>query len=290
MELTADWYWEILVIEERLRARSALPYLLLLVLTSPLLIGYAWLLLATFSQRTYGLIADGWTLDNWRFLWDFGSWRESIWGVTLNTLFLAIGLAIVVVALSALAGYSLSRLDFVGRRGFMSLTLILHAFPSVTLLIAIYFVLRALQLYNTIQGVILVKVALELPLGMWLMKGFFDNVPWDIERAAMVDGASRVRIWWQIMLPLIRPGIAALAIFSFISGWNEFLIPYTFILNRQQATLAVYLQQLVGDSRFVNYGQVAAIGLFQLLPVLLFFLFTQRYLLSIYAGGVKGGT
>jgi inositol-phosphate transport system permease protein len=160
----------------------------------------------------------------------------------------------------------------------------------VTLLIAIYFVLRSLQLYNTIQGVMLVKVALELPLGMWLMKGFFDNVPWDIERAAMVDGASRFRIWWQIVLPLIRPGIAALAIFSFISGWNEFLIPYTFILNRQQATLAVYLQQLVGDSRFVDYGQVAAIGLFQLLPVVLFFLFTQRYLLSIYAGGVKGGS
>jgi inositol-phosphate transport system permease protein len=278
------------VIEERFRARNALPYLLLLLLTSPLLIGYAWLILATFSRRTYGLIPEGWTLDTWQFLWNFADWRQSIWGVALNTLMLALGLSIVVVALSALAGYSLSRLDFVGRRGFMSLTLILHAFPSVTLLIAIYFVLRSLQLYNTIQGVMLVKVALELPLGMWLMKGFFDNVPWDIERAAMVDGASRFRIWWQIVLPLIRPGIAALAIFSFISGWNEFLIPYTFILNRQQATLAVYLQQLVGDSRFVDYGQVAAIGLFQLLPVVLFFLFTQRYLLSIYAGGVKGGS
>lgn len=277
------------MIEERLRARSALPYLLLLALTSPLLLGYGWLVIATFSRSTYGLTPAGLTLDNWQFLWSFENWRESIWGVTLNTLVLALGLAVVVVVLSALAGYSLSRLDFLGRRGFMSLTLILHAFPSVTLLIAIYFVLRALRLYNTIQGVILVKVALELPLGMWLMKGFFDNVPWDIERAAMVDGARRVRIWWQIMLPLIRPGIAALAIFSFISGWNEFLIPYTFILSRQQATLAVYLQQLVGDSRFVNYGQVAAIGLFQLLPVLLFFLFTQRYLLSIYAGGVKGG-
>ncbi len=278
------------MIEERLRARGILPYLLLLGLTSPLLLGYGWLVIATFSRSTYGLTPEGLTLENWQFLWNFASWRESIWGVTLNTMVLALSLAVVVVVLSALAGYSLSRLDFLGRRGFMSLTLILHAFPSVTLLIAIYFVLRALQLYNTIQGVILVKVALELPLGMWLMKGFFDNVPWDIERAAMVDGASRVRIWWQIMLPLIRPGIAALAIFSFISGWNEFLIPYTFILNRQQATLAVYLQQLVGDSRFVNYGQVAAIGLFQLLPVLLFFLFTQRYLLSIYAGGVKGGT
>ena len=278
------------MIEERFRARNALPYLVLLVLTSPLLLGYGWLVIATFSRRTYGLAPESWTLDNWQFLWNFGSGRESIWGVTLNTLVLALGLTIVVVALSALAGYALSRLDFLGRRGFMSVTLILHAFPSVTLLIAIYFVLRALQLYNTIQGVILVKVALELPLGMWLMKGFFDNVPWDIERAAMVDGASRMRIWWQIMLPLIRPGIAALAIFSFISGWNEFLIPYTFILNRQRATLAVYLQQLVGDSRFVDYGQVAAVGLFQLLPVLIFFLFTQRYLLSIYAGGVKGGS
>jgi inositol-phosphate transport system permease protein len=277
------------VIEERFRVRNALPYLVLLLLTSPLLIGYAWLILATLSRRTYGLTPDGWALDSWQFLWNFADWRQSIWGVTLNTLVLALGLSIVVVVLSALAGYSLSRLDFVGRRGFMSLTLILHAFPSVTLLIAIYFVLRSLRLYNTIQGIVLVKVALELPLGMWLMKGFFDNVPWDIERAAMVDGASRFRIWWQIVLPLIRPGIAALAIFSFISGWNEFLIPYTFILDRQQATLAVYLQQLVGDSRFVDYGQVAAIGLFQMLPVVLFFLFTQRYLLSIYAGGVKGG-
>jgi inositol-phosphate transport system permease protein len=278
------------MIEERFRARAILPYTLLLVLTSPLLIGYLWLVIATFSQRTFGLQPDGLTLANWQFLGNFESWENSIWRVTLNTFLLAAGLSIVVVTLSALAGYSLSRLDFIGRRSFMSLTLMLHAFPSVTLLIAIYFVLRELRLYNTIAGVVLVKVALEMPLGMWLMKGFFDNVPWDIERAAMVDGASRLRIWWQIVLPLIRPGIAALAIFSFISGWNEFLIPYTFILGRQQATLAVYLQQLVGDSRFVDYGQVAAIGLFQMLPVLLFFLFTQRFLLNIYAGGVKGGT
>jgi inositol-phosphate transport system permease protein len=278
------------VIEERFRARTIIPYILLLVLTSPLLIGYLWLVIATFSRQTFGLRPEGLTLANWQFLTTFDSWENSIWRVTFNTFVLAGALSIVVVTLSALAGYSLSRLDFIGRRSFMSLTLMLHAFPSVTLLIAIYFVLRELRLYNTIAGVILVKVALEMPLGMWLMKGFFDNVPWDIERAAMVDGASRLRIWWQIVLPLIRPGIAALAIFSFISGWNEFLIPYTFILGRQQATLAVYLQQLVGDARFVNYGQVAAIGLFQMLPVLLFFLFTQRYLLNIYAGGIKGGS
>jgi len=278
------------MIEERFRPKNVIPYMLLLLLTAPLLVGYSWLLIATFSRRTYGLMPEELTLVNWQFLWNFDNWRDSVWGVTLNTLLLAVGLAIVVVVLSSLAGYALSRLDFAGRRPFMSLTLILHAFPSVTLLIAIYFVLRTLGLYNTLRGIILVKVALELPLGIWLMKGFFDNVPWDIERAAMVDGASRFRIWWQIVMPLIRPGIAALAIFSFISGWNEFLIPYTFTLNQQQATLAVYLNRIVGDTRLVDYGVVAALGLFQLLPVLVFFLFTQRYLLSIYAGGVKGGS
>lgn len=278
------------MIEGRSSLKNLTPYVLLLVLTSPLLVGYTWLLIATFSRRTYGLMPQELTLINWQFLWNFDNWRDSVWGVTLNTLLLAVGLAIVVVILSSMAGYALSRLDFAGRRPFMALTLILHAFPSVTLLIAIYFVLRSLGLYNTLRGIILVKVALELPLGIWLMKGFFDNVPWDIERAAMVDGASRFRVWWQIVLPLIRPGIAALAIFSFISGWNEFLIPYTFMLDQQQATLAVYLNRIVGDTRLVDYGLVAALGLFQLVPVLVFFLFTQRYLLSIYAGGVKGGS
>lgn len=278
------------MVQPRFRLTSILPYLLLILLTSPILLGYTWLVIATFSRRTTGLVPDSLTLDNWSFLWNFSNWQDSVWGVTFNTMVLAIGLTILVVAISALSGYSLSRLDFRGRRQFMSMTLVLHAFPGVTLLIAIYFVLRTLGLYNSIAGVILVKVALELPLGIWLMKGFFDNVPWDIERAALVDGAGRFRVWWQIVLPLIRPGIAALAIFSFISGWNEFLIPYTFILGKQQSTLAVYLNQLSSDTRFVDYGQVAAVGLFQMLPILIFFLFTQRYLLSIYAGGVKGGT
>ena len=278
------------MVEPRWRLRSFMPYVLLLLLTSPVLLGYLWLLIATFSRRTTGLVPDAFTLQNWDFLWDFTNWQDSVWGVTFNTVLLAGGLTVMVVAISALSGYSLSRLDFTGRSAFMSMTLILHAFPGITLLIAIYFVLRTLGLYNSIGGVILVKVALELPLGIWLMKGFFDHVPWDIERAALVDGAGRFRVWWQIVLPLIRPGIAALAIFSFISGWNEFLIPYTFILGRQQTTLAVYLNQLSNDTRFIDYGQVAAVGLFQLLPVMIFFLFTQKYLLSIYAGGVKGST
>src|SRR5690606_10191279 len=199
----------------------------------------------------------------------------------------------------------LSRISFPGRRTFLATTLILHAFPSVTLLIAIYFVLRwiggipvlgrGLPLiggfgYNTLGGVILVSVALELPLGIWLMKGFFDQVSWDMERAALIDGCSRFRAWWQIVMPMIKPGIAALSIFSFISGWNAFLIPYTFLTAQEQSTIAPYLRGLVSETVPVNYSEVAAVGLFQLIPVLIFFLFTQEYLLSIFGGGSKGGT
>ena len=289
------------------RSRTFLPLTLLSLLTLPILVGYVWVLISTFSTRTYGLVpvdADGnfggWTLSNWAFLWE----DPIIWRLAANTLLLATGLTMGVVLVSSMAGYALSRISFPGRKSFLATTLILHAFPSVTLLIAIYFVLRwiggipvlgrGLPViggfgYNTLGGVILVSVTLELPLGIWLMKGFFDQVSWDMERAALIDGCSRWRVWWQIVMPMIRPGVAALAIFSFISGWNAFLIPYTFMSSQEQSTIAPYLRGLIGATAPVNYSEVAAVGMFQLIPILIFFLFTQEYLLSIFGGGAKGG-
>lgn len=290
------------------RGRSTLPILLLTLLTVPIVMGYIWVLISTFAERTHGLVPvdsegnfGGLTLRNWSFLWD----DLLIWRLVLNTFVLALGLTIGVVLVASMAGYALSRISFPGRRTFLATTLILHAFPSVTLLIAIYFVLRwitgipvigrGLPLiggfgYNTLGGVILVSVALELPLGIWLMKGFFDQVSWDMERAALIDGCTRFRTWWQIVMPMIKPGIAALSIFSFISGWNAFLIPYTFLTNQEQSTIAPYMRGLISDTAPVNYSEVAAVGLFQLIPVLVFFLFTQEYLLSIFGGGSKGGS
>jgi len=290
------------------RVGKAIPLILLTILTIPVVVGYIWILISTFSQRTYGLIPvdhdgnfGGLTFENWSFLWN----DPNIWNVTLNTLNLAVLLTVGVVLISAMAGYALSRISFPGRKVFLGGTLILHAFPSVTLLIAIYFVLRELGKipvlgkglpfiggigYNTLGGVALVMVALQLPLGIWLMKGFFDNVSWDMERAALIDGCSRLRVWWEIMLPSIKPGIAALSIFTFIGGWGAFLIPYTYIVDQEKSTISAYLRGLQGDTAPVNYSQIAAVGLFQLIPVLIFFIFTQEYLLSIFGGGRKGGT
>lgn len=282
------------------------PYALLIVIMLPLVLGYLWLLIATFSYRTEGILpvnaqgeVGGLTLRNWEFLTrEATGSNPSIWTITLNTLVIAVAMMAIVLLVSSMAGYALSRMNFAGRRAFLSLTLILHGFPAVTLLIAIFFVLRNIGTipvigdyfgFNTRGGIALVMVAFELPLGVWLMKGFFDGIPWDIERSALIDGASRWRAFYEILLPQIRPGLLALGIFAFISGWGAYLIPQTYSIGTKTATLAVYINQLTSDTAPVNWNEIAAVGLFQMLPVFIIFVFAQEYLLNIYAGGTKGG-
>lgn len=284
----------------RQRIGRAIPYILLTLSILPILIGYAWVIIATFTTRTEGLVpvgADGkfggFTLQNWSFLAEPGIWR-----VTFNTFALAIGMVIGVGFVSSLGGYALSRMNFAGRRSFLGLTLVLHAFRPEMLLISIFFVLLFiggipgigdLFGFNTVGGVALVMIALELPLGIWLMKGFFDSVTWDMERSALIDGASRFRVWREIIIPQVRPGLAALSIFLFISGWNAYLIPFTFTIGAKVSNLPVLLDQFSQDTSLVSWNAVAALGLFSLIPVLIFFIFTQESLLNIYGGGSKGG-
>ena len=265
----------------------------------PIVVGYAWLLVATVSSRTRGLLPvnaeggiGGFTLSNWDFVFD-----GAIWSAMLNSFLIAVFMVLGVGLASTSGGYALSRMKFPGRKTFLSMTLVLHAFKAEMLLIAIFFVLRFLGDipiiggfigFNSVGGVALVLVALELPLGIWLMKGFFDNLSWDMERAALIDGASRFRVWWQIMLPQVRPGIAALSLFTFIVGWNAYLVPFTFTIGTKVANMPVFLNQLISDTAPVNWNLVAAVGLFQMIPLIIFFIFTQELLLNIYAGGTKG--
>ncbi len=274
-------------------------YLFLILSIGPIAVGYSWLVIATFSTRTRGLLpvdADGdiggFTLSNWDFLLEGDIYRAMV-----NSFLIAIAMVIGVGIVATAAGYALSRMKFPGRKAFLSMTLVLHAFQAEMLLIAIFFVLRwlgdlpvlgSLVGFNTVGGVALVMIALEIPLGVWLMKGFFDNLTWDMERAALIDGASRFRVWWQIMLPQIRPGIAALSLFTFIAGWNAYLVPFTFTIGTKFSNMPVFLNQQISDTAPVNWSQVAAIGMFQMVPLIIFFIFTQELLLNIYAGGSKG--
>ncbi len=284
------------------------PYIALVGLLTPLLIGYIWVIIATFSFRTEGLVPldgndnfGGFTLKNWEsiFAGNIAGMEFNIWPILLTSLAIAVLMTAVVLLVSSMAGYALSRMHFPGRRFFLSFTLILHGFPAITLLIPIFIVLLRLgnmpiigELigFNTVGGIALVMVAFQLPLGVWLMKGFFDNIPWDMERSALIDGASRWRTYWEILLPQIRPGLLALGIFAFIGGWNAYIIPATYSIGSGVSNLPVFLNELIDETAPVDWNQVAAVGLFQLIPIFIFFIFAQEYLLNIYAGGTKGSS
>jgi len=273
------------------RVVKVLFYSFLFITALPIIVGYLWLFSNSFSETLiYSLIPERLTLKNWSFLWRPPSpYYPSLWRTFGNTLVLALGMVVTVVGISTPAAYALSRMKFPGRFGLLAGTLILHSFPGVTLLISLYYVLRTLGLLNNVIGVFLVKAGLMMPFAIWVMKGFFDGIPWDVECAALVDGATRFQTWYKVMLPQVKPGIGAVSVFAFLSGWSEYIYVITFVQDKRSWTLSSYVNSIIGDYRFLDYGLLAATGLFYLLPVLLFFLFAQKYLLRVSIGGIKGG-
>jgi inositol-phosphate transport system permease protein len=273
---------------------AATPYVVLALATLPIAVLYVWLVYSSFFPSVHGFTPVGeFTIDNWRFLWDPASVpqmrnRPAILPLTVNTFLFAAATSLIVLLVSSMAGYAFSRMRFPGRRPYLAGILLLHSFPSVTLLIALFVVLRALGLYDRLLGIILVKAAFELPFGIWIMKGFFDTIPWDFEMSALVDGAGRLRTWWRIMLPQVKPGLMALGLLSFVQGWNEFLLPFVFMPSGSSQTLSTLVRGILGEGRFVDYGLLTAVGLWYVAPVLVIFVVAQKQLMRIYAGGVKG--
>ncbi len=274
--------------------KSSVTYIILAVFTLPIILLYALLFLNSISNGLVGLIPKGITLDHWFFLSD-GNIRvpgtttqfyPNLYLVGFNTFLLAVLIAFLEVIFSSLAGYALSRYKFKGRENILTLTLILHAFPGITLLIALFYVLNALGLYNTLIGVIIVKVALDMPLGIWIMKGFFDGIPWDIEMSALVDGCSRLQAWWKVIMPNVRNGIMAVIIFGFLSGWGEFIYVLTFIASQKYWTFSMLVYALTtGEYSYINPGVTATVAIIYMIPVVIFFLFAQQYLLRIQIAG-----
>ena len=255
----------------------------------PLIIMYVFLVIDTVTDTTAGSpIPDRFTFEHWRFLWQRIDGRQSIWLVTMNTFIFAVSTTVLVLAISSTAAYALSRLNMPFRRFFLAGILVLHGFPTITLIIAIFLILNMIGLYNTLIGVILVKAALELPLGIWIMKGFYDSVPWEIEMAGVQDGASRFMVWRLLVLPQVAPGILALGVFSFLAGWSEYILPQVLAPNANVQVLSVYLAGLIADDLNPDFNLFKSVGLFYMVPVVIFYLFFQKHLMNIYGGGTKG--
>lgn len=262
----------------------------LALLSAPLVIMYVYQVVDAISLRDPdSFLPRAFSFENFRFLWEtVDTGRAGIWRVTLNTFVFAAVSSAVVCAVSLTSAYALSRLNFPARRFFLAGLIVLHAFPTVTLIIAIFLILQMMGLYDTLVGVIIVKTALELPFGIWIMKGFYDTVPWEIEMAGVVDGANRFTVWRKLVLPQVQPGLMAIAIFSFLSGWSEYILPMVLAPGSGAQVLSTYMQAVIADDANMDFGLYKAVGLFYALPVVLIYLVFQKKLMNIYGGGTKG--
>ncbi len=279
-----------------------------LIASIPILITYFILIASSFTnQMITGMVIGQltFTLRNWILFFQgkltvsaaslYSTW--TILRYIFNTFIVAFGVMAVVTTVTALAGYACSRMRFRGRHFLIQLLILLHAFPGVSLIIAVYAIYiftknplpyNAWTLYAFLY-VIVARAALEIPMDIWIMKGFFDKVPWEVEWSALVDGASRIKVWKDIILPLVKPGVATVAIFSFIAGWGALIYVYVF-LPPIQKTLATYIEGLLsgGSMEFVSLPVVAAAGTLYLLPTLFFFAYVRRYMLQTSLSGIKG--
>lgn len=258
------------------------------------------ILLAIVGGLLAALIGARLHLDNFRFLWraDFveevrskatsGAQFPSVWSAFFNSLLLAVSQTLIILTVSSLAGYYISRFAFRGRSAFLQGMLILHAFPAMTLIIPIFLMLHWIGLLDTIAGVMLVLAAIELPFYVFVMKGFFDGVPWDIEMSAMTDGATRRQAFYMVVLPQVRFGLIAVAVFAFIRAWEEYIFVRTFLIENKNWVMSLYLFWVSDDVMGVDYGIVAAVAVFYVLPSFLLYVFCQKYLTQMTIGGIKG--
>jgi ABC-type glycerol-3-phosphate transport system permease component len=208
----------------------------------------------------------------------------------LNSLIMAGGSTAVVILTSALAGYALSRFNFRGRRVLMFAILLTRIIPVSATIAPLYLIVQALKLVDTYQGLILVLAAQSLPLAIWLMKGFFDTVPIELEEAAWVDGASRLGSALRIVVPLAAPGVGAVALFAFIEAWGDFLTPLILITSTDKTPLSIGLFQAFSYRNQVDWGLLTAISVVYMLPTIVLYLLVRRYLLrATVVGAIQGG-
>jgi arabinogalactan oligomer/maltooligosaccharide transport system permease protein len=207
----------------------------------------------------------------------------------LNSAIVAIGATIVGVALSCTAAYAFSRFKFPGRRFGMMSFLVSQMFPGTLTLIPLYIIIvQWLGLGSTLSGLVIVYATTSIPFSVWMLKGYFDTIPKELEEAAVMEGAGPGKIFWSIVLPLAKPAIAITALFSFMTGWNEFIQAATFMDKEQMYTAPVGLRFFVGGFQ-QQWGYFAAGSIIVSIPVVLLFLYLQKYLVSgLTAGSVKG--
>ena len=205
-----------------------------------------------------------------------------------NSLIYAFGALLLTLVFALVAAYGLSRFRFTGKRPLLIIILAVQLVPGLVRLVPLYLLVRTLGLYNERFGIILIYGAMSIPFAIWFLKGYLDTVPTELDESAAIDGASRLRILFQIIAPTIVPGLASLAILQFISHWNEFQLASVLLRNPDLQPLTVGTYNLIGPDES-DFRLIAAASLVNIVPVLVVFAVLQRYLVAgLASGSVKG--
>lgn len=232
---------------------------------------------ASFLPTTFTLEAYVGVLTNSRYLKYF--WNSYIIGLIVTVVSTVIGI---------MAGYGLSRYRFHGKKAFSLFVVATQTIPKIALLIPFFIMMTRLQLYNTRFGLVLTYTSFALPYAIVMMQGYFNSVSTELDEAAMIDGLSRFRTLWQIIVPVTIPAIISTMIYTFILSWNEFIFVMTLIQDDGLRTIPVGIAMMKGETTY-QWNMMMSMSLIGSIPVLIFYLIGQRYFLSgLSDGSVKG--
>ncbi|MEU9836184.1 carbohydrate ABC transporter permease [Streptosporangium sp. NPDC048047] len=274
--------------EDRSVGSSILLHATLIVASLISIFPIVWLVLTSLKPR------DGWlstelkifdqpSLDNYtRVLTETGfpNWL-------LNSVIVAGLTTIIGVFLASTTGYAISRFRFPGYRGVMWMLLVTQMFPVAILIVPLYNLMAGLGLLNQIPGLVIAYMTVAVPFCAWMMKGYFDSIPREIDQAGMIDGLTPFGTFWRVILPLARPSIAVTAFYSFMTAWGEVAYASVFMTGEGTRTLAVGLQQFVGQ-HWSDWGLLTASAVLIALPAAVVFLLVQRHLVAgLTAGATK---
>ncbi|WP_227395781.1 sugar ABC transporter permease [Jeotgalibacillus aurantiacus] len=233
------------------------------------------------------LIPENWSLVHYKWLFtdpssDYLTWYK-------NSVIVAIANAFFSVVITSFVAYAFSRYKFTGRKYGLYAFLLLQMFPALMAMVAIYLLLNMVNLLDSLVGLTLIYIGGQIPFNAWLVKGYFDTIPKELDEAARIDGAGHLGVFFKIMLPLAKPILGVVALFNFMAPFVDFLLPRIILRDPENFTLALGLFNFISNQFDNNFTRFAAGSILIAVPIALVYLFSQRYLISgLTAGGTKG--
>ena len=244
------------------------------------------------SFKTPATIGDGslipreWTLENYQNIFNTTLFTRAL----VNSIGIALISTAIAVVLGMMAAYAVARLNFPGKRALIAVSLLIAMFPQISLVTPLFEMWRDLRLFDTWPGLIIPYITFALPLALYTQSAFFRQIPWDLEKAAKMDGATQAQAFVRVIAPLAAPGVVTTAILVFIFCWNDFLFAVSLTSTEASRTAPVALSFFTGESQFEDpTGSISAAAVVITIPIIIFVLLFQRRIVSgLTAGSVKG--